>query len=32
MGDHREQPLNTAVLEKMFSDPEDLGLVWPVAH
>jgi len=25
-------PLNTAVLEKMFSDPEDLSLVWPVAH
>lgn len=25
-------PLNTAVLEKMISDPEDLHLVWPVAH
>jgi RimJ/RimL family protein N-acetyltransferase len=25
-------PLDTAVLEKMFSDPEDLNLVWPVAH
>jgi len=25
-------PLNTVVLEKMFSDPEDLHLVWPVAH
>ncbi len=25
-------PLNTAILEKMFSDPEDLSLVWPVAH
>ena len=25
-------PLNTAILEEMISDPEDLSLVWPVAH
>jgi len=25
-------PLNTAVLKELFSDPEDLSLVWPVAH
>jgi len=25
-------PLDTAVLKELFSDPEDLSLVWPVAH
>ncbi len=25
-------PLNTAVMEELISDPEDLDLVWPVAH
>lgn len=25
-------PLNTAILEEMINDPEDLDLVWPVAH